>query len=114
MALLGDAAYCASPLSGMGTGLAIVGAYILAGELAAAGGDQRVAFARYEAVMRPYVAACQKFGADGAAHFIPQRPSHIWLTMQLFRLLPYMPWKGLIMNAPLKAANAITLPNYAA
>ncbi len=34
--LLGDAAYCASPLSGMGTGMAVVGAYVLAGELAEA------------------------------------------------------------------------------
>ncbi len=114
VALVGDAAYCASPLSGMGTGLAIVGAYILAGELASSSSDQRVAFARYEAAMRPYVAACQKLGADGAARFIPQRPSHVWLAIQLFRLLPYLPWKGLIMNAPLKAANAITLPEYAA
>ncbi|OBA90899.1 FAD-binding monooxygenase, partial [Mycobacteriaceae bacterium 1482268.1] len=33
VALVGDAGYCASPLSGMGTSLALVGAYILAGEL---------------------------------------------------------------------------------
>ena len=31
--LVGDAGYCASPLSGMGTSLALVGAYVLAGEL---------------------------------------------------------------------------------
>ncbi len=31
--LVGDAGYCASPLSGMGTSLALVGAYLLAGEL---------------------------------------------------------------------------------
>jgi 2-polyprenyl-6-methoxyphenol hydroxylase-like FAD-dependent oxidoreductase len=37
--LLGDAAHCAAPLSGMGTGRAVVGAYILAGELAEADGD---------------------------------------------------------------------------
>jgi 2-polyprenyl-6-methoxyphenol hydroxylase-like FAD-dependent oxidoreductase len=35
--LCGDAGYCASPLRGMGTGLALVGAYILAGELGPAG-----------------------------------------------------------------------------
>lgn len=34
--LLGDAAFSSSPLSGQGTGLALVGAYLLAGELAAA------------------------------------------------------------------------------
>jgi 2-polyprenyl-6-methoxyphenol hydroxylase-like FAD-dependent oxidoreductase len=37
--LLGDAAFSSSPLSGQGTGLALVGAYLLAGELAAAGPD---------------------------------------------------------------------------
>ena len=37
--LVGDAAYCPSPVSGMGTSLAVVGAYVLAGELA---GDRRV------------------------------------------------------------------------
>ena len=31
--LCGDAGYCASPLCGMGTSLALVGAYLLAGEL---------------------------------------------------------------------------------
>jgi 2-polyprenyl-6-methoxyphenol hydroxylase-like FAD-dependent oxidoreductase len=46
--LVGDAAYCPSPMSGMGTSLALVGAYVLAGELATADGDHRAAFGRYE------------------------------------------------------------------
>ena len=58
--LLGDAACSPSPLSGMGTGLAVVGAYVLAGELASAGGDHRVGFARYEEAMRDYATGCQK------------------------------------------------------
>jgi 2-polyprenyl-6-methoxyphenol hydroxylase-like FAD-dependent oxidoreductase len=58
VALLGDAAYCASPVSGMSTSLALTGAYVLAGELAA-GPDHRAALARYEAVMRPYVEKAQ-------------------------------------------------------
>lgn len=58
VALLGDAAYCASPVSGMGTSLALVGAYVLAGELAAHV-DHRDAFRGYERVMRPYVAQAQ-------------------------------------------------------
>ncbi|PPF75264.1 hypothetical protein C5B96_16935, partial [Subtercola sp. Z020] len=37
VALLGDAAWCASPVSGMGTSLSITGAYVLAGELVGAG-----------------------------------------------------------------------------
>ena len=36
VALVGDAAYCCSPLSGQGTSVALLGAYILAGELKSA------------------------------------------------------------------------------
>lgn len=59
VALVGDAAYCASPVSGMGTSLAFVGAYVLAGEIAAHV-DHRDAFRAYERVMRPYVDEAQK------------------------------------------------------
>lgn len=44
----------ASELGGFGTGLAIVGAYVLAGELLAADGDHRVAFPQYEDAFRDY------------------------------------------------------------
>ncbi|WP_188110438.1 FAD-dependent monooxygenase [Aeromicrobium ginsengisoli] len=60
--LLGDAAFSASPMSGAGTGLALVGAYMLAGELAAAGWDPEVGFARYEERMRTYVEDNQEIG----------------------------------------------------
>ena len=60
--LLGDAAFSASPMSGAGTGLALVGAYMLAGELAAADWDPQAGFAGYEARMRSYVEANQEIG----------------------------------------------------
>jgi 2-polyprenyl-6-methoxyphenol hydroxylase-like FAD-dependent oxidoreductase len=60
--LLGDAASCSSPYSGGGTGIALVGAYLLAGELAAAEWDPEVGFARYEELMRPFVEANQEIG----------------------------------------------------
>ncbi|MFI7225166.1 FAD-dependent monooxygenase [Nonomuraea angiospora] len=60
--LLGDAAFSASPMSGAGTGLALVGAYLLAGELAAAGWDPEAGFAGYEARMRSFVEANQEIG----------------------------------------------------
>ncbi|NMO89972.1 FAD-dependent oxidoreductase [Actinomycetospora sp. TBRC 11914] len=60
--LLGDAACSASPMSGQGTGVALVGAYLLAGELAAAGWDPEVGFAAYEERMRPFVEANQEIG----------------------------------------------------
>ena len=60
--LLGDAAFSSSPLSGQGTGLALVGAYLLAGELAAAGWDPESGFAGYERRMRSFVEANQEIG----------------------------------------------------
>ncbi len=60
--LLGDAAFSASPMSGAGTGLALVGAYLLAGELAAADWDPAAGFAGYQERMRSYVEANQEIG----------------------------------------------------
>ncbi|MFG2828572.1 FAD-dependent monooxygenase [Streptomyces sp. NPDC048434] len=68
IALLGDAAHGAT-VGGMGTGAAIIGAYVLAGELALAEGDHRTAFARYEQKLRPYVTECQQ-GGRGAGEFL--------------------------------------------
>lgn len=64
IALLGDAGYCASPLSGQGTGLALVGAYVLADALARAGGDHREGFTAYEKRMRPFVELNQALAAE--------------------------------------------------
>jgi 2-polyprenyl-6-methoxyphenol hydroxylase-like FAD-dependent oxidoreductase len=61
--LIGDAAY-GNTLGGFGTGLAIVAAYVLAGELALADGDHRAAFAAYETVFRDY-AKVAKQGSAG-------------------------------------------------
>ncbi|GAA3419653.1 FAD-dependent monooxygenase [Streptosporangium vulgare] len=60
--LLGDAAY-GNTLGGFGTGLAVVGAYVLAGELAAAGGDHRTAFRAYEEAFRGYAKVARQGGA---------------------------------------------------
>lgn len=51
--LIGDAAHCAAPISGQGTSLALVGAYVLALELGRTD-DHALAFARYERRMRPF------------------------------------------------------------
>ncbi|CCH31007.1 FAD-dependent monooxygenase [Actinosynnema sp. NPDC047251] len=77
VALLGDAGY-GNTLGGFGSGLAIVGAYVLAGELAAADGDHRVAFARYEERLRGLTKVTRKanagpFLAPGTAFRIRMR-----------------------------------------
>ncbi|WP_040782488.1 FAD-dependent monooxygenase [Nocardia pneumoniae] len=53
VALVGDSAY-GNTLGGFGTGLAVVGAYVIAGELALADGDHTAAFARYDEIMKRY------------------------------------------------------------
>lgn len=70
IALLGDAGYCASPLSGQGNNLAYVGAYVLAGELKMTNGDYQQAFARYNTLLRSFVEANQEFGAWVSESFL--------------------------------------------
>jgi 2-polyprenyl-6-methoxyphenol hydroxylase-like FAD-dependent oxidoreductase len=67
--MTGDAAFCPSPLSGMGASLSMVGAYILAGELSRHS-DYKDAFAAYEKLLRPYVNQIQKLppGVPHLAH----------------------------------------------
>jgi 2-polyprenyl-6-methoxyphenol hydroxylase-like FAD-dependent oxidoreductase len=55
--LAGDAAYCPSPLTGQGTSLALVGAYVLAEEIARSTGDLAAAAVRHERRLRPFVEA---------------------------------------------------------
>ncbi|HET6740488.1 MAG TPA: FAD-dependent monooxygenase [Kribbella sp.] len=112
VALCGDAGYCASPLSGMGTSLAIVGAYVLAGELHAAGGDHVAAFGHYDVRMKDFVEACQKQGVDGARWFIPASKRFTVLRNLMFRMMPYLPWRNVIRDMSLKVGNAIELTAY--
>jgi 2-polyprenyl-6-methoxyphenol hydroxylase-like FAD-dependent oxidoreductase len=113
VALVGDACYGASSLSGMGTGLAMVGAYVLAGELALAQGDHRVAFPRYEAALRSYVDGCQKL-AEGPATFMVSNNRFIAGLVRLnFRMLKYLPFlRDMPANMARRTASSITLPTY--
>lgn len=111
--LVGDAAWCASPLSGMGTGMAVVGAYVLAGELAEADGDYAVAFASYERLMREFVRRCQGIADGGTDWFVPRTRFRLWLSQQMWKILPYTPWKNMMIEVPLKIGNSIDLKDYA-
>ncbi|MFD8205271.1 FAD-dependent monooxygenase [Streptomyces sp. NPDC059695] len=112
VALLGDAACCPSSLSGMGSGLALVGAYVLAGELAAAHGDHRVAFARYEREMRAYAEGCQKMGDGVARLMVPGSRTAAALLNRYYRVMPYLPGKNMAAKIARKAAENITLRDY--
>ena len=111
--LAGDAGYCPSPLSGQGTSLALVGAYVLAAELHNADGDHGAAFAGYQHRMRDFVARNQQIAIGNAKRFIPQTRRQIWLQNQTLKALPYLPGKKLVLDLATKgvreAANAIAL-----
>lgn len=72
VALLGDAGYCPSPLSGQGTSLALVGAHVLADSLARNPGDHRAGYARYERRMRPFVTLNQALATENAGGPAPE------------------------------------------
>ncbi|MES9544045.1 FAD-dependent monooxygenase [Actinomadura sp. NPDC000600] len=112
VALLGDAAYCPSSLSGMGSGLALVGAYVLAGELALAGGDHRVAFGRYEEEMREYAVGCQKMGDGVAKLMVPGSRAMATFLNRYYKVMPYLPGKNMAAKIARKAAENITLRDY--
>jgi 2-polyprenyl-6-methoxyphenol hydroxylase-like FAD-dependent oxidoreductase len=111
IALLGDAAY-GGTLGGQGTSLAIVGAYVLAGELGK-GGEPADAFQRYEAVMRPYATQCQKIAMRVGSFFAPKTGFGLWLRNNVYRLLTSPRLLGLFERMVKHAATDFTLPEYA-
>lgn len=116
--LLGDAGYCPSPASGQGTSLALAGAYVLAGELAAAAGDHEIAFERYETAMRPFAEQNQALAKNALRGIIPQSRAFAWFNTRMIKLLPYLPGRNRVfeqIERPVRAAaNALTLKDYAA
>ena len=118
--LLGDAGYCPTPLTGLGTSLALVGAYILAGELAATFDDTTAAskrhavqgaFDRYETRMRPYVEQGQELPPGGVDGYAPQSALRIglgWASMRWSQRWPMRP----MMERIFSKADAIDLPDY--
>jgi len=115
--LLGDAAYCASPMSGQGTSLALIGAYILAGELAVSKGDYQKAFVSYEEQMRPFVKINQALGVTAAKIMRSQEKNNFisWLLKYLMNFAPGS-WIKFFINLSTKriqrAANSIKLKDY--
>jgi 2-polyprenyl-6-methoxyphenol hydroxylase-like FAD-dependent oxidoreductase len=109
--LVGDAGYCASPASGQGTSLALVGAYVLAGELATGGGTDG-----YERELRPFVAANQALGPANAKGMVIGSRVALWFQLTMLRLLPRLPGRDRMIEritGPIaRAAGAITLKDY--
>jgi len=69
--LVGDAAHCASPMSGRGTSLALTGTWLLARALTEHGDDLESAFAQYEHEQRPHVTYAQGTVGEGGNLLVP-------------------------------------------
>ena len=112
IALVGDAAYCASPISGMGTSLGMCGAYVLAGELGRHD-DHAQAFAAYESIMRPYVDQAQDVPLFAPLLASPHSRAGIALGHALLRMSNVPIVKSLLARFLTPKADALALPDYA-
>ncbi|RSM87442.1 FAD-dependent oxidoreductase [Kibdelosporangium aridum] len=104
--LLGDAAY-GNTLGGFGTGLAIVGAYVLANELHRSGYDHVTAFDRYTELLRPYAKGNQK-GTAGP-FLAPRTKRGISMRNLVFKRAALF---GAMMKLTDRFATNIDLPGY--
>ncbi|MFI4999889.1 MAG: FAD-binding domain [Reyranellales bacterium] len=110
VALIGDAAACVSLLAGEGCGLALIEAYVLAGELRLAGADYGRAFRNYETRLRPFIEGKQKAARNFAASFTPKSAFGIWVRDQATRAMALPMVADLLIGGSLR--DDITLPDY--
>jgi 2-polyprenyl-6-methoxyphenol hydroxylase-like FAD-dependent oxidoreductase len=109
-ALLGDAAACVSLLAGEGTGLAMAEAYILAGELAVAGDNHQLAFARYHERLADFILHKQETAKGLASSFAPETRFGIFVRDLTTRLMAIPLLADVIIGRDLR--DDIELPDY--
>ncbi|MFC5187247.1 FAD-dependent monooxygenase [Actinomadura harenae] len=115
--LVGDAGYCPGPAVGGSTTLAVVGAYVLAGELARAGGDHETAFPAYERAMADHVRGSREVALSAAKTLIPTSRLGVTGLAQGARLvsaLPPGPGRAFLRLASKsgRVYNAMTVDDY--
>jgi 2-polyprenyl-6-methoxyphenol hydroxylase-like FAD-dependent oxidoreductase len=112
VALVGDAAFAPSFLSGQGTSLALVGAYVLAGELAAHD-NPADAFLAYERIVRPFVEANQALAIkEDGSFFLPRTQEDLDARNRMLASFdPGRSGDDLSRNAR-AVHSALTLPDY--
>jgi len=108
--LVGDAAFCPSLLAGQGSALAMIGAYILAGELGKTKSSPVEAFRRYESLLHPFMLVKQKAAEKFAGSFAPKTRLGLFFRNQISKAfaLPFVP--KLVMGSSL--LDRVDLPDY--
>lgn len=109
--LTGDAAWCATPISGIGTTLAIIGAYVLVGELSRADSIEN-ALQRYEAVMRPIVDEGQDVPKIAPKMLQPKTRLAVALQHVILRVAAAPGIKQIATKLLMPKADEIDLPDY--
>ncbi|WP_194299925.1 FAD-dependent monooxygenase [Acetobacter conturbans] len=113
VALVGDAAFAPSFRSGQGTSLALVAAFVLAGELAMHD-DPGDAFAAYEELVRPFAEANQALAIDKAgSFFLPRTEEDIEVRDRMLAAIAKNGTAGVFDDARQAVYSAIHLPDYA-
>jgi 2-polyprenyl-6-methoxyphenol hydroxylase-like FAD-dependent oxidoreductase len=112
VALVGDAGYCGSPMAGHGTALSLVGAYVLAGELAAADGDHVRAFPAYQSRMRAYVEQRMELPPGGIKMAMPMSRFGIAYRDLMLRVMTSRLLSGALAKMAVAKPDAIELPDY--
>ncbi|SDQ67405.1 FAD-dependent monooxygenase [Thermostaphylospora chromogena] len=91
VSLVGDAGYSPGPAVGGSTSMAVIGAYVLAGELAAAGGDHERAFRAYEREMAGYVRRAREVAMGAAKWLVPGTRFQTWASFRGTWLMGKLP-----------------------
>jgi 2-polyprenyl-6-methoxyphenol hydroxylase-like FAD-dependent oxidoreductase len=112
VAVIGDAAACASLLAGEGTGLAMIEAYVLAGELHRTGGRVEPALAAFEARLRPFVKAKQKTALRFRGFFAPRSALALKMRNVAVSALPIPFFANRLIGGSLR--DDLALPDYVA
>jgi len=79
VALIGDAAYCITLLSGQGASMAMTGAYVLSEKLKKYPHDHLKAFSEFEKDLKPKVEIMQKKAVKNAATYLPSNSLSLFL-----------------------------------
>ncbi|EIG62709.1 FAD-binding domain [Bradyrhizobium sp. WSM1253] len=108
--LIGDAAFCVSLVAGQGSALAMISAYVLAGELARADGRHEQAFSAYETRLRSYIGAKQRGAERFAAAFAPRTSWGLWFRNQVVKAFSFPGAARLAIGRDL--ADKLDLPTY--
>jgi len=117
--LLGDAGYCPSPVTGMGTTLALTGAYILAGELTRRRGNDSgdgdhapEALQAYTRVVKPFVVEGQKLMAGVPGILYAETSWGLWILTMCISLLSKLRIVDIVVRLMPENKGGLVIPEY--